>query len=124
MFENATLSLVSTVLDRLSQNHSLIASNMANVNTQGYKAAKIDFEAMLAPVSEVVNSENGDATELTKALARIDRQEIPVVESETVGVLIDQEMINLAENTLKYKALVSARSELSSIKSIAIKGRS
>lgn len=124
MFENATLSLVSTVLDRLSQNHSLIASNMANVNTQGYKAAQIDFEAMLAPVSEVVNSENGDATELTKALARIDRQEIPVVESETVGVLIDQEMINLAENTLKYKALVSARSELSSIKSIAIKGRS
>jgi len=124
MFENATLSLVSTVLDRLSQNHSLIASNMANVNTQGYKAAQIDFEAMLAPVSEVVNSENGGATELTKALARLDRQEIPVFESETAGVLIDQEMINLAENTLKYKALVSARSELSSIKSIAIKGRS
>jgi len=124
MFENATLSLVSTVLDRLSQNHSLIASNMANVNTKGYKAAQIDFEAMLAPVSEVVNSENGGATELTKALARLDRQEIPVFESETAGVLIDQEMINLAENTLKYKALVSARSELSSIKSIAIKGRS
>lgn len=124
MFENATLSLVSTVLDRLSQNHSLIANNMANVNTQGYKTVEINFEAMLAQVSEIVNSQHGGATELTKELEKIDRQEIPVVESETAGVLIDQEMINLAENTLKYKALVSARSELSSIKSIAIKGRS
>ena len=115
MISDPTLGALKRGLAVAALRHEVIAGNLANVDTPGYKRARVDFANYL-----------GDALERAGgrvSMARTDPRHIspersdpggPVVrvETDTTGRLdgnnvdIDVEMTLLAENALWYQALV------------------
>jgi flagellar basal-body rod protein FlgB len=104
------LTLVENFLDIATVRHSLLISNIANIDTPGYRTKDIDFHGELvralgqdpgAPVIPVVRQVEG-------LLSRPDGN----------NVSVDREGLLLAETQLKYQAAVQAmRAEFSLIRS-------
>jgi flagellar basal-body rod protein FlgB len=115
LFGESKIRNLEKALQTYSLRHKVIASNIANVTTPGYKKAEVSFE------DKLINEVNG--TKLTAAvtdenhlqfgaqsLSNVDPE---VVESETSkedefasgynNVDIDQEMTSLAQNQLQYR---------------------
>ncbi|MEW5866871.1 MAG: flagellar basal body rod protein FlgB [Bacillota bacterium] len=114
-FRDNTFVSLSKALDALSFRHEVLADNIANVNTPGFKARRVRFE-----------------DELKAALSRGDPGSArPVIEEDGLRVRrdgnsvdIDFEMARLAETTILYSAvsrLVSERFAL--LKSVISEGR-
>ncbi|MGE5573934.1 MAG: flagellar basal body rod protein FlgB [Bacteroidota bacterium] len=115
VLRDRTLVGLSKALDALSLRHEVIADNIANVNTPGFKARRVRFE-----------------DQLKSAIARGDPDSCsPVIEEDQLEVRrdgnsvdIDLEMARLAETTVMYSAisrLVSGRFDL--IKYVISEGR-
>ncbi|WP_261166317.1 flagellar basal body protein [Microbacterium sp. Marseille-Q6965] len=70
MFDSVTLSALTSALDGLSQRQRAIADNIANVNTPGYHAKRVQFEdALAASVAEgsgVVEPTTAESLEPTR----------------------------------------------------------
>ena len=47
LFESKTLNAMEGYMDRLSQRHKIVASNIANIDTPGYKTKDITFNATM-----------------------------------------------------------------------------
>lgn len=104
--------------------HQLLASNLANADTPGYKARDLDFRAALAetggpeqPRMEVSHDRHiggGAGQAGGEPLYRVPNQ--PSLDGNTVDP--DLEMSNWAENVMRYQAsLQFTSSRLSSLKS-------
>lgn len=114
-FRDDTLISLSKALDALSLRHEVVADNIANVNTPGFKAKRVRFQ-----------------DELRSALSRGDPGSVrPVIEEDGLqtrrdgnSVDIDLEMARLAETTILYSALSRLVSErFALLKSIISEGR-
>jgi flagellar basal-body rod protein FlgB len=57
---DAITSVLGTALDGLSQRQNVIADNIANVDTPGFRATSVDFESSLA--SAISSGDLGAAT--------------------------------------------------------------
>ncbi len=110
-----TFVALSRALDAVSLRHEVIADNIANVNTPGFKAKSVEFE-----------------TQLKAALARRDPAHIrPVIKEDPLPVRrdgnsvdIDLEMAKLAEATILYSALSRLISDrLALLRSVVSEGR-
>jgi flagellar basal-body rod protein FlgB len=89
-----------TALELRSQRMGLLASNLANAGTPGYKARDIDFSAAL-------KARSGGASE-SRALAAATRYRMPVMPSldgNTVEMATEQTAF--AENAVAYSATLS-----------------
>lgn len=93
-----------------SQRTELLAANIANADTPGYKARDIDFESVMRQTAgdgeglrvthaRHLNS-NGAAAGQATAMYRIPTQ--PTVDGNTVDV--QQEQAAFAENSVRYQA--------------------
>jgi len=47
LFESKTLNAMEGYMDRLSQRQKIVASNLANIDTPGYKTKEISFHATM-----------------------------------------------------------------------------
>lgn len=114
-----TTALVQWGLDRAWARQQLIASNIANHATPGYAPLDLSFEAQLAPSMAV----EGPGPSDRDVMAWIDeaRQSTHVIQRDG-SVELDREMVDLSENTLRYRALLAAVDRLGSLKSLAIQG--
>ena len=110
-----TISILSRALDLRARNHNLIASNIANMDTPGYKAFEMHVEEALQKTAGTGKGLKKMPLALTRGShmpGRYQRtDEVRVVESETSKfslrgdgntVDIDRSMVNLAENNLLY----------------------
>ena len=88
-----TIPLLSQVLDYHSKKHSTIVSNIANVDTPGYRARDVMFEKELALRISEGNPARHASTEM-KPLIRVIETGNPVS--------LDRKMSRLAENTIRY----------------------
>jgi len=111
-----TLKILSYALDGLATRQKTIANNVANVDTPGYKAQRVDFESQLQAAIDHNNPKGGIPLETTNAkhmgftpTGNIDgiriTQQSSTVRNDENNVDIDAEMTNLAETTLRYQAL-------------------
>ena len=108
-----TYSLLAKALDLRSQRHAVIASNIANADTPGYRAAALRFEDELA---KAMPGHNG------LGLTRTDPAHLPHVGLDAVQpsvvyetgapqridgntVDLDAEIVALSKNQLMYNAL-------------------
>lgn len=92
---------------------SLLASNLANADTPGYKARDIDFRAAMAkaageqPVLKTTNSRHlggtGSATAGSELLYRIPTQ--PSLDGNTVNAQVEQS--EFAQNALRYQSTLT-----------------
>jgi flagellar basal-body rod protein FlgB len=109
------LSLAMLALDAGVLRHQAIANNLANVNSTGYVPLKVNFEEQLAFLQDV---STGRATSRT-ALAGIR----PFIEQDSAGnasLMIDMEMVKLAQNTVHYQTLLKAVGRKLAILSLAV----
>ncbi|MCB0341037.1 MAG: flagellar basal body rod protein FlgB [Pseudobdellovibrionaceae bacterium] len=115
LFDKTTNSLgAATNMRLLRQN--VITGNIANAETPGYKAKKLDFEAALSRAIDQegfakMNTEHADHFPVGRgAISRLkadvyDNPEINVTnDGNTVD--LETEMAKLSENTILYKAAI------------------
>lgn len=111
-----TLKALTTALNFREMRQELISSNVANANTPGYKAKKMDFEEALARALDVdgqmrmnvtdgrhFNVGNGGFNNLEPEIYD-DPNGVVSEDGNTVDV--EAEMARMAENKLMYDALV------------------
>jgi flagellar basal-body rod protein FlgB len=110
-FDGAGLDL-GRFLSYLAQRQEVIASNIANADTPGYKARDVE---MPADFSAALQEASGDVVETPGLPSRNDGN----------SVNIDREARLLAENTIKFSLTTQIiRSQLKDIRSAIDEGRS
>lgn len=125
--------MVKKSLDASTLRSRIIANNIANVDTKDFKASEVNFEDKL---KKAMNN-NGLALDVTEpehidgATTTLDRLKPDVVKetgttmkADGNNVDIDNEMTNLAGNTIMYNTLISQASAMMSMRSYVITGGS
>jgi flagellar basal-body rod protein FlgB len=115
LFDKTTRALGASLSMRQLRN-SVISSNIANAETPGYTAKKMDFENALEravnieDVAQPSGTEPGHYATGPGSISRIkaDIYENPDVEVNPDGntVNMEREMASLAENSIMYKAAI------------------
>ncbi len=108
------LSLLTQLMNASSLRHRVIAQNVANVNTPGYRRQEVSFETDLAKALE---SSPGAAVK--PRVVTVDRAER--VDGNTVD--IDREMNDLGKNALVYQAAAQIIASRVASMRAAISGR-
>ncbi len=99
--DNSLFGIHGKALELRAQRLSLLASNIANASTPGYKAQDIDFDRALAEASK---SQGTIAGALEKAMGyRAPLQ--PSADGNTVEMSTEQTLF--AENAVKYRTTLS-----------------
>jgi len=109
---NINLTLLKNAIEASSLRQDAINSNIANINTDNYKTNQVVFETLLTQsVHGVTINKTQDQHLGSSSIADIK----PIVSKRTQtsakengnNVDLDMEMVNLAENSLYYQALIS-----------------
>jgi flagellar basal-body rod protein FlgB len=99
---NKTMNQLSGMLDYRSKRHKIIISNVANIDTEGFKPSDLSFKQALGTTNSIQMA--------TTDPGHIGRKENGVGLGEVITsdetVKIDKEMANLAENQLMYNMTV------------------
>ena len=114
--ETPTMERVEHFLDLVTFRHELISSNLANVDTPGYRTQDIDFEG-----------------EMRRADLRLEDSPVPPHVKEVKGLIerpdgnnvsLDRETLALAQVQLQYRAGVELlRNEIHTLQSAINEGK-
>ena len=105
-----TSKMIGKALDVSAKRHNLIAGNIANMDTIGYKPMDLDFNKTLKQAMGKKEPEFLDKTHIKhlptddeEALAMNGQnsQDVDIYHLDSVN--IDTQMMNLMENNLKYR---------------------
>lgn len=111
-----TFDALSRSLDLRSMKHNLISGNIANAETPGYKAKRIDFEDTLAralslteaPMSRTNSKHMRAGGEVGEVTPEIYNNPNNVVREDGNTVDRDAEMVALAENQMLYNSSIES----------------
>ncbi len=95
-----TIKVLERGLDMASFRHQLLAHNIANVDTPGFKRSGTDFAQAM---SEAMNA--ADRDERINAAPRVVTEADTSVRNDGNNVDIEREMAEMAENNLLYNAM-------------------
>ncbi|MDO6355400.1 flagellar basal body rod protein FlgB [Caloramator sp. CAR-1] len=135
MFKNIdelSYMMLKKSLDATSARDRVIAHNIANVNTKGYKAFRVVFEEKLNGVLKgerlalkVTNEKHlNDGSSIENLSYDLKKDNSSSMRLDGNNVDIDNEMANLAANAILYNALVSqANSKIAMRRFIISEGR-
>jgi flagellar basal-body rod protein FlgB len=107
-----TFDALAKTLDLRSQKQNIISSNIANSETPGYQAKRLDFENSLAraldlddaPMDRSDPRHMSAGGEVGKVLPNIYNDPNNIIREDGNTVDRDAEMVNLAENQLMFQA--------------------
>ncbi len=92
-----TLNIATDSLQGLWANQRAIADNLANVDTPGYKAQRLDFRSYMN------DALNGGANSPDEYISRVDSSH----RTDGNSVDLDKEMILLTKNSARYQSVMS-----------------
>jgi len=132
LFDKTTNAL-STSLNMRQMRHSVTAANIANAETPGYHAKKVDFEDALARAIDLdglrgMSTSSSEHITVGGASAKV-RPEIyenpdVAVNGDGNTVDLEKEMSALSENTIMYRAALQLiNKKLAALKYAATEGR-
>ncbi|WP_110588050.1 flagellar basal body rod protein FlgB [Microbacterium suaedae] len=98
MLESVTATALMSALDGLSQRQQAIANNVANVNTPGYQAQRVQFEEELR---QAVENGSGDVDATT-------RSSLEPTRSNGNNVNLDTETLSNIDTVLRYQFATQA----------------
>lgn len=112
--------LIKKGLDMSSLRQNSIASNIANINTPGYRANKVKFEEFLLDAKKLQMKKSHEAhfgiDSLKDVKAQVTKRENYALSDNMNNVDIDLEMTELAANEIYYYVLIrQISSKLSSL---------
>ena len=110
-----TVQLLSRSLDLRAQRHGVIASNLANIDTPGYKPLELTFEKELQqaldlggprPTRTHQDHLPGTVGEVATIEPRLRQQREYALGNGSYQLDLDKEMARLAQNSLAYEVTV------------------
>jgi flagellar basal-body rod protein FlgB len=110
---DAALTTIHHALRGLWMRQQALADNMANVQTPGYRASRVDFEASLA--REFATAGTSDVT-FTRT------QTTDPGRGDGNNVNLDDETVAMVETNLRYQTMVEAMNAKYGLLRTAIKG--
>jgi flagellar basal-body rod protein FlgB len=128
--DELTYTLIKNSLNASAERSRVISNNIANVNTKGYKAYKLNFEENLKKsmqggsinLSRTNVAHMNDESETTGYTIEKDNSTSMRLDGNNVD--IDNEMTNLAANTILYNTLINqANSRISMRRYVINEGR-
>jgi len=96
--------IIHKALDAAWTRNEVIAQNIANVDTPGYKRKTVSFEEQLRQAMDKKDFKKGDVDKIDIRVT-VDNKSLSM-RLDGNNVDIDNEMAQLAKNTIKYDALV------------------
>lgn len=105
--EAVTSTMLKLALDAASLNHQAIAHNIANVGTQGYRPARVNFAQQLDAVRQTLEQGGSVRPDMLRGVLPVIERPALAADGERVATL-DMETARLAENTVHYQALLKA----------------
>jgi len=93
-----TFLLLEKALDVCALRHKVIANNIANVDTPGFRGSRVIFEKKLREALEG----NPLSTDVEEIEPQLIKDEEPTPREDLNNVDIEREMVRLSENALKY----------------------
>jgi flagellar basal-body rod protein FlgB len=119
---DTTFVALDLALGAAGRRQEVLANNLANVNTPGYKRLDVDFDAALRQALHA--SRRGDDRQLASLRPGVQRDANISVRADGSSVDVDQEMAFLAENNIRYNALVQlTQKRLEGLKYVISEGR-
>lgn len=130
MFDSPVMIALARQLDSASLSQRVIANNVANVNTPGFKKSHVAFADELkraldarAPALATSNPRHlGGAADIKGVAPRVVQETETTMRYGQNNVDIDQEMVNLAANTILYDFSVNSLSGRYGILGYVIRG--
>ncbi|WMJ81331.1 flagellar basal body rod protein FlgB [Clostridium sp. MB40-C1] len=124
--EENTYSLIKKSLDASLKRNEVIDNNISNVNTKGFKRHYVTFEETLKDTQSDMDMTTTNEKHISdgKEYGQIEEQrdESDSMRMDGNNVDIENEMANLAANSLKYNALISQMNSRISMKRNIING--
>ena len=113
LFESKTHKAIESYVDRLAQRHKIVASNLANIDTPGYKTRDISFHAT---IDELLADRAGGNLRTTherhvndapfdSSLGTVHQPEGLLERADKNNVDIDWEMTKLNETSFAYSMM-------------------
>ena len=119
---DVTFQTLDLALGAAGKRQEVLANNLANVNTPGYKRLDVEFDGMLAKAIDSARA--GDQAGLDKLQPGVSTDDSVAVRADGNSVDVDQEMAFLAENNIRYNALVQlTQKKLETLKYVISDGR-
>jgi flagellar basal-body rod protein FlgB len=128
-----TVNGLHTSLNMRQLRHGVISSNVANAETPGYQAQKLDFEKSLERAMDLdglrgMSTSHGDHMTVgghsARAKAEIYNNPDGAVNNDGNTVDMEKEMASLAENAIMYKAALQLiNKKMAALKYAASEGR-
>lgn len=117
------LQAIKLGLDASALRSKVVANNIANINTEGFKKSYVSFEENLneekSRFSLKKTNNNHLSGSLDDSIISIKEDNSTSMRSDGNNVDLDLEKVNQASNTLMYNALITqAESKLSMTKSV------
>ena len=109
-----TFNLLENAMNVSKQRHSLLLSNVANLDTPGFKAKDLDFKAAMAKAlngSQRMDLAKTDSGHMGPPAGSVSGADIVEEEGEWNGfnwMNVDQVMTKLTENNLIYRTSTEA----------------
>lgn len=104
IFNDSTRAALVSTLDACAERNSVIANNVANADTPGFKRSEVHFEDSLKAVLERSGSDTIE--EIERLATTVTQDNTPSTRLDGNNVIVDKEMSDLARNTIQYDALV------------------
>ena len=110
-FHDQTLDAMSAYMTRLSQRQQVVASNLANIDTPGFKTKDISFHAtmqeFLSESMDLQTTQPGHSRGFIPIASHAQVFEVQGLPSraDQNNVDLDQEMLKLSETTFDYSLI-------------------
>lgn len=133
ILDQGALRTARAALTGLSRRHEAISSNIANIDTPGYRRKAVDFEdALAASVQRSASAQTALARTDTRHLAATpgaahllgagQARDVVGARTDANTVSVDEEMTALAETQLRYQALTQTVGRRIGVLRTAIRG--
>ncbi len=131
LFDDPINTILIKQMDACTLRQRVIANNVANANTPGFKKSTVNFQKQLQAVLGSGNSIKLKASSprhipgcngLESLAAEVVQVNDTSMKAGRNNVDIDQEMVDLAANTLLYRLATRVKSDRGNIMSMVIKG--
>jgi flagellar basal-body rod protein FlgB len=106
-------ALLSRALDVASLRQAVHSANIANADVAGYNRLEVSFDSQLERMHELLQPRSDEEP--------LDLPEPRVVPAADPAVHLDQEMVLMAKDALRYESLLGALGRTVSILELAIK---
>ncbi len=122
--QGVSTRLALMALDAYSLRHQVIAHNIANADSESFHPLRVNFEQQLTALQSAFASgaPDADLVALADSVSPF-VEEAPASKFGGDGALrLDDQMAQLAQNTLQYEALLSALGKQGALLRIAVLG--